>query len=157
LSPRLPGAGCCVRPCYLRPCYLRPATSGPTYFRSPPLDYTQAPRSASDGEVLGVLQHPPDDWLLGGATTAHAGPGWSKRYGHLHFEPEQARASHGTSVEAPACPPKAAPLAPADAEQQAAILRSWLRAMREPPLPTVASALAEMPPERSGFLSCDRP
>jgi hypothetical protein len=132
-----------------------PKPSTPTYFRSPPLDYTEPPRSASDGEVLGVLQHPPDDWLLGGATTAHAGPGWSKRYGQLRFEREHARGSRGAAVEAPACPPKSAPLAPEDAKQQAALLRSWLRAVREPPLPAFASAVVEMPPQRSAFLSCD--
>jgi hypothetical protein len=132
-----------------------PKPSTPTYFRSPPLDYTEAPRSASDGEVLGALQHPPDDWLLGGATTAHAAPGWSKRYGQLQFERERTGASHGATVDAPACPPKGAPLTPGDAERQAALFRSWLKAVREPPLPAFASAVAEMPPQRSGFLSCD--
>jgi hypothetical protein len=132
-----------------------PKPSTPNYFRSPPLDYSDAPRSASDGEVLGVLQHPPDDWLLGGATTGHAAPGWSKRYGQLHFDRELTRASHGAAVAVPACPPEAAPLAPGDAEQQAALFRSWLKAVREPPLPAFASAAAEMPPPRSGFLSCD--
>jgi len=132
-----------------------PKPSTPVYFRSPPLDYGEAPRSASDGEVLGVLQHPPEDWLLGGATTAHLGPGWSRRYGVLHFEPEQARAGHGTSVEAPSCPPSGAPLPPEDAEQQAALWRSWVQAAHEPPLPALTAAVLEMPPERDGFLSCN--
>lgn len=132
-----------------------PEPSTPTYFRSPPLDYTEAPRSASDGEVLGVLQHPPDDWLRGGATTSHAGPGWSKRHGLLHFEREHAKASHGTSVEALSCPPAAAPLAPEDAEQQAALWRSWSKAAGEPPLPVLTQVVLEVPPERDGFLSCN--
>jgi hypothetical protein len=133
-----------------------PKPSTPTYFRSPPLDYGEAPRSASDGEVLGVLQHPPDDWLLAGATTDHAAPGWSKHYGQLRFEPEYAQASHGTPVRALSCPPESAPLAPEDAEKQAALWRSWrLEAVREPPLPVLTHALAEMPVERSGFLSCN--
>lgn len=132
-----------------------PRPSTPTYFRSPPLDYAEAPRSASDGEVLGVLQHPPDDWLRGGATTAHAGPGWSKRYGQLHFELDHARGSHGTYVDASSCPPSGAPLAPEDAEEQAALWRSWAKAERERPLPVLTHAVIEMPPERDGFLSCN--
>jgi hypothetical protein len=152
---RLVGATAWIMSASLGCAGATPRPSTPTYLRSPPLDYTEAPRSASDGEVLGVLQHTPDDWLLGSATTEHAAPGWSKRYGHLHFEREQARASHGAAVGAPACPPRGAPLAPADAEQQAALLSSWLKAVREPPLPAFASAVAELPPPRSGFLSCD--
>ena len=131
-----------------------PKPSTPSYYRSPPLDYGHPPRSASDGEVLGAMQQSPDDWLLGGATSEHAGPGWSKRYGQLHFEVEQARAGHGTPVEAPACPPSSAPLAPEDAEQQAALWRSWQKATRKPPLSAFANAVVEVPPEGSEFLSC---
>jgi hypothetical protein len=132
-----------------------PKPSTPAYFRSPPLDYVDAPRSAGDGEALGALQHPPDDWLLAGATTDHSAPGWSKHDGRLRFEPEHAHASHGTPLRVPPCPPASPPLAPEDAEQQAALWRAWVKAVREPPLPVFASAVSEVPPERSGFLSCN--
>lgn len=132
-----------------------PKPSTPAYYRSPPLDYAEAPRSASDGEVLGVLQHPPDDWLLAGATTEHLAPGWSKHHGQLHFERERARAGRAATTDTPACLPTSAPLAPEEAEQQAALLRSWLKAVREPPIPAFASAVAEAPPPRAGFMSCD--
>lgn len=142
-----------------------PRPSTPNYFRSPPLDYGEALRSASDGEVLGALQHPPDDWLRGGATTQHAAPGWSKHPGHVlaghthpshfRFEPEHAHAGQGARLEAPACPPTNAPLAPDDAVQQAALLRSWLKTSRDPSLPVLATAVVEMPSQRPGFLSCN--
>ncbi|HTV20122.1 MAG TPA: hypothetical protein VMG12_15670 [Polyangiaceae bacterium] len=132
-----------------------PKPSTPSYFRSPPLDYGQPPRSVSDGEVVGAMQQSPDDWLLGGATNAHAGPGWSKRFGHLRFEPEEARAGYGARVEAASCPPTAAPLAPEDEEQRAALWRSWREAVRTPSLPVFASAVPEVPPEHPGFLSCN--
>lgn len=132
-----------------------PEPSTPRYFRSPTLDYREPPRSASDGEVLGALQQAADVWLLGSASSSHAAPGWSRRHGRLYFEPEYTRAGHGAHVEAPSCPPSSAPLTPDEAEAHAALHRAWLSTSREPPLPMFASALADAPSVRSGFLSCD--
>ncbi len=132
-----------------------PRPAAPSYFRSPTLDYVEAPRSASDGEVLGAPPQTPDDWLLTGVTSGHAAPGWSRRYGMPHFERERARAGYGALAEAPSCPPSAAPLAPEDARAHAEVQRAWLTLARETPLPQLASAITQPTPERSGFLTCD--
>jgi hypothetical protein len=132
----------------------RPATPG--YHRSPTLDYVDAPRSASDGEMLGAHQRT-DDWLLAGATNTHLAPGWSSRNGRLHFERERAAAGHGVFAEAPSCPPAAAPLAPDEAREHAAVRRAWLTVARETPLPMFASAVTEPPAKQSSFLDCDSP
>jgi hypothetical protein len=132
----------------------RPVTPG--YFRSPTLDYAEAPRSASDGEVLGAHQRT-DDWLLAGATNTHLAPGWSGRYGRLHFERERAAAGHGVLADDPSCLPAAAPLAPEEAREHAAVQRAWLTVARETPLPVFASAVTVPPAERSSFLACGSP
>ena len=132
-----------------------PRSATPGYFRSPTLDYVGAPRTASDGEVLGAPPQAPDDWLLAGATTGHPAPGWSRRYGMPHFERERAAAGYGAVTDAPSCPPSAAPLAPEDARAHAEVQRAWLTLARETPMPRFANAVTEPLPERSSFLTCD--
>lgn len=132
-----------------------PAPSTPRYLRSPPLDYGEGPRSAGDGEVMGAHQRPAQDWLLGNATSAHPAPGWSLRSGQPHFTLEQVGAGYAAAAQAPACPPSSRPLAPAEAEAAAVLLRAWLRAALEPPLPDLAVAIADVPEHNPRFLSCD--
>lgn len=132
-----------------------PRSAAPRYFRSPTLDYVEAPRSASDGEELGAHRHASDDWLLAGVTSTHFAPGWYARYGLPRFELERAASGYGTFADAASCPPAAAPLAPEEARQHAAVQRAWLTVARETPLPIFASAIAEPPAESSRFLACD--
>jgi hypothetical protein len=133
-----------------------PKPSAPSYFRSPPLDYADAPRSAPDGEVLGAQRQPPDDWLRGGATNLHAGPGWSVEYGQLRFRQERTAIGYGAPLEAIPCePPSNGALAPEEAEAHAAMQRAWLNAVREPALPALASNVSE-PPREQSVLSCNR-
>jgi hypothetical protein len=135
-----------------------PEPSAPSYFRSPPLDYSDPPRSANDGEVLGAQEQAPDDWLRGNATTLHAAPGWSYDYGQLRFHRERARAGIGVPLEPLACvPPRSALLTPDEAAANAALHRAW-QAARQPSLPLFASAVTEpVSAEQPHVLSCDRP
>jgi hypothetical protein len=133
-----------------------PKASTPRYFRSPPLDYVDAPRSASDGEVLGAQRQPPDDWMLGNPTNLHAAPGWSVEYGQLRFRQERAVAGRGVMIEAIPCePPDGRVLAPDEVEERAALQRAWLETVREPSLPVLASNVGAVAPEQS-VLSCNR-
>jgi hypothetical protein len=131
-----------------------PRPSTPDTVRSPSLDYSDGPRSADDGAIMGAHGVATQDWLLGSATTAHFAPGWSLRDGRLHFERESVPLGSG-SAAAPACLPANAPLAPDDVAVYTALRRAWLEAARQPPLPAFASATADIADERSGFLSCD--
>jgi hypothetical protein len=131
----------------------RPSTPDPV--RSPPLDYGDGPRSADDGAIMGAHGVSTQDWLLGGATPSHLGPGWSLGGGRLHFELEQVRAGGSGPKAAPACPPGSAPLTADEMETDAALRRAWLEAARWQPSPPLARAIAELPDERSGLLTCD--
>jgi hypothetical protein len=132
-----------------------PKASTPGYYRSPPLDYVDAPRTA-DGEVLGAQRQPPDDWLLGSPTNRHAAPGWSVEYGELRFRQERAVAGHGVMTEALPCDPPDRPvLSPDEAEERAALQRAWLETVRAPALPALASSVGTVPREPS-VLACNR-
>ena len=133
-----------------------PKASTPTYFRSPPLDYADPPRSATEGEVMGAHARAPDDWLLAGATSDHLGPGWSWQGWKLHFEPERARAGRGAWMPVAACFPRPErPLPEATAAGGATFEQGALPV--DPPLAAWVAAMAEVPPENARALSCDRP
>jgi hypothetical protein len=131
------------------------APSTPQYLRSPPLDYGEGPRSAADGDIMGAHQRPAQDWLLGNATSAHPAPGWSMQNGQPRFTLEQVGAGYGTTTRAPACPPSSRPLAPGEAEADAALLGAWLRRALDPPLTEFAIAVADVPEHNARFLTCD--
>lgn len=139
-----------------------PAVTPTTYFRSPPLDYVEQPRSASDGEVLGANQRSVDDWMLANATSQRFAPGWRARFGGLHFEREHARAGHGVVVEAPACYPapggpeaeSPAPTVPTIGERKPAgtALQAW---SAEGYSASLASMAAQLRGEQSHWLRCN--
>src|SRR5262245_61632001 len=124
-----------------------PNSSPPDYVRSPPLDYSDGPRSAGDGEVMGAHQRFTADWLAGSASTDHPAPGWSLVYGEPRFTLEGVRDSQGSGGggQALACPPAQKPLTPDDARAYVAQRRAWLESVRTPQLPRLASAIADMP------------
>jgi hypothetical protein len=133
-----------------------PKPSAPGYFRSPPLDYVDGPRSASDGEILGAQDQSAEDWLLGSATNEHAAPGWAAEYGQPRFKRERAVGGHGVSVAAQICePPSQGPLPPDEAQARAAMRHAWLSSERSPSLPMLSSLAVEVPDARPPLLSCN--
>jgi hypothetical protein len=133
-----------------------PNPSTPSYFRSPALDYTDGPRSASDGQILGAQQQSTEDWLLAGPTNAHSAPGWVAEYGQLRFRRETAVGGHGTALGAPVCkPPEQGPLSPDEAQARAALRSAWLSSEATSSLPLLTSAAVEVPEARPGLLSCN--
>jgi hypothetical protein len=133
-----------------------PEPSAPSYYRSPPLDYVDGPRSASDGEVLGAHDQATEDWLLGSTTNEHAAPGWAVEYGQLRFRPERAVGGHGTLLAAPRCePPREGLLAPEEAQARATLRHAWLRSERSPSLPVLTSLAVEVPDTQPPLLSCN--
>jgi hypothetical protein len=132
-----------------------PKPSTPGYYRSPPLDYVDAPRTA-DGEVLGAQRQPADDWLLGSPTNWHAAPGWSLEYGQLRFRQERAVAGYGVMLDASPCEPPERPLlSPDEARERAALQRAWIESVRTSALPELASNVGTLPSEPS-VLACNR-
>jgi hypothetical protein len=133
-----------------------PNPSAPGYFRSPSLDYSDGPRSASDGQVLGAQQQSTEDWLLAGPTNAHSAPGWATEYGQLRFRRETAVGGHGMTVGAPVCkPPARSPLPPEEAQARASLHAAWLSSEATSSLPMLTSAVVEVPEARQGLLSCN--
>jgi hypothetical protein len=132
-----------------------PKPSAPRYFRSPPLDYADGPRSASDGELLGAQDQSAEDGLEASATNEHPGPGWGTEYGRLRFERERVVGGHGVSLATPLCePPEQGPLPPEEAQARAALRQAWLRSERSPSLPMLSSIGVEVPDARPPLLSC---
>jgi hypothetical protein len=157
---RLFAGGTCVLAVVAAACASNQAQrQAPEYTRSPAHDYSDPPRSASDGQVIGAHQQSSDDWILVLPTNEHTAAGWEKRYGRFQFRRELTRGGRGAQIEPPACdPPLSSPLRPdGEVKARAELYRAWVEAQEGPRYVAVTStAAAELAAAQPHLLDCNR-